>query len=179
MSEENFAGKFLVATPAISGPPFERSVILMLEHDDSGAIGIVLNRDSGLLVTDVLPDMTDLVPQDSHVFIGGPVSTETALCLAMSPSGEFIRPSPFDTIGLIDLSQPPPDVSRARVFAGYAGWDPGQLEAELEERAWWIALADVQAAFSATTDDLWRSTVRRAPGRVPLFCTYTATPARN
>ncbi|GMQ98448.1 MAG: YqgE/AlgH family protein [Acidimicrobiia bacterium] len=178
MSKENFAGQFLVATPAILGPPFERSVILVLEHDSSGAIGVVLNRDSGLLVADVLPDMTDLIADPPHVFIGGPVSTETALCLATSPSGAFIRPSPFDTIGLIDPSHPPHDVSRARVFAGYAGWDPGQLEAELEETAWWVTLADVQDVFGDTTD-LWRSTVRRAPGRVPLFGTYTATPARN
>jgi len=178
MSEENFAGQFLVATPAISGPPFERSVILVLEHDSSGAIGVVLNCDSGLLVADVLPDMIDLVPDPPNVFIGGPVSTEIALCLAVSPSGAFIRPSPFDTIGLIDLSHPPHDVSRARVFAGYAGWDPGQLEAELEERAWWVTLADVQDVFGDSTD-LWRSTVRRAPGRVPLFGTYTATPAQN
>ncbi|MFV2001052.1 MAG: YqgE/AlgH family protein [Acidimicrobiia bacterium] len=178
MAEENFAGQFLVATPAILGPPFEQSVILVLEHDSSGAIGVVLNRDSGLLVADVLPDMMDLISDPPHVFIGGPVSTETALCLAVSPSGAFIRPSPFDTIGLIDPSHPPQDVSRARVFAGYAGWDPGQLETELEERAWWVTLADAQLMFGDTTD-LWRSTVRRAPGRVPLFGTYTRTPAQN
>lgn len=178
MPEDNFAGQFLVATPAISGPPFERSVILVLEHDSSGAIGVVLNRNSGLLVADVLPYIIDSISEPPHVFIGGPVSTETALCLAVSPSGAFIRPSPFDTVGLIDLSDPPHDLSSARVFAGYAGWDPGQLEAELAEHAWWVTLADVQAVFGDTTD-LWLSTVRRGPGRVPLFGTYTTTPSRN
>ena len=137
-----------------------------------------MQRDSGLAIADVLHDMVGLVSDPPHVFIGGPVSTETAVCLATSPSGVFIRPSPFGTIGLIDPSDPPHDISHARVFAGYAGWDPGQLEAELKERAWWVTLADVQGLFSDTSD-LWRTTVRRAPGRVPLFGTYTATPSRN
>lgn len=178
MTDANLAGQFLVATPVITGPPFERAVILLLEHDSSGAIGVVLNRNSGLAIADVLPEMTDLVSDPAQVFIGGPVSTETALCLAVSATGEFIRPSPFDSIGLIDPSDPPHDVSRARVFAGYSGWDPGQLERELGEHAWWLALADVQALFSDTTE-LWRTTVRRAPGRVPLFGTYTTHPAHN
>lgn len=178
MREGSLAGQFIVATPAISGPPFERSVVLVLEHDDSGAIGVVLNRNSGLAIADALPDMADFVSHPPEVFIGGPVSTETALCLGVSPSGSFIRPSPFDTVGLIDLSRPPDDLSQARVFAGYSGWDPGQLEAELQDRAWWVTLADVQALFTDTTD-LWRTTVRRGPGRVPLFGTYTTTPARN
>ncbi|NHZ71314.1 MAG: hypothetical protein GWP18_06695 [Proteobacteria bacterium] len=178
MTEGSIAGQFLVATPSIATPPFARAVILVLEHDDSGAIGVMLNSDSGLAVSDVLPDLISLVCEPPHVFIGGPVSTDTALCLARSYSGRFIRPSALGSIGLIDPADPPDDVHDLRIFAGYAGWDPGQLEAELEEQAWWVTLADVDAIFGDTTD-LWRTTVRRAPGRVPLFGTYTGYPARN
>lgn len=153
-------------------------MILLLEHDDTGAIGVMLNSDSGLLLADVLPNLISLVNEPPHVFIGGPVSTDTALCLARSSSGRFIRPSALGSIGLIDPADPPDDVQDLRVFAGYAGWDPGQLEAELEDQAWWVTLADADAIFG-DTNDLWRSTVRRAPGRVPLFGTYTGHPSHN
>ncbi len=178
MRDENYAGKFLVSTPVITTPPFARSVVLLLEHDETGAIGIILNRDSGLLIADLLPEIEPLVTDPPHVFIGGPVSTDTAIGLARAPRGSFLRPSALGSIGLVDPTSPPEHVSELRVFAGYAGWDPGQLKNELEEQAWWVTLADADAIFGDTSD-LWRSTVRRAPGRIPLFGTYTDDPATN
>ena len=178
MTDQSFAGHFLVATPLISTPPFARSVILLLEHDETGAIGVVLNSDSGLALSEVLPEVATFVVDPPHVFVGGPVSTETALGLARGPVDSFLRPAALGSIGLVDPLDPPTGVTALRIFAGYAGWDPGQLEDELEEMAWWVVLADVHAIFGNPVD-LWRDTIRRAPGRVPLFETYTDNPSAN
>ena len=178
MVERTLAGQFLAATPLISTPPFARSVILLLEHDDTGAIGVILNRDSGLPLDDVLPEAVPYVVEPPNIFLGGPVSTETALGLARAPADSFLRPAALGTIGLVDPTDPPSGVSLMRIFAGYAGWDPGQLESEIEEQAWWVTLADVTAIFADTTD-LWRETLRKAPGRIPLFETYTDNPMSN
>ena len=178
MADETLAGRFLVATPLIATPPFARSVILLLEHDDTGAIGVILNHDSELPLDEVLPEASRYVVDPPNVFVGGPVSTETALGLAMAPADSFLRPAALGTIGLVDPTEPPSGVSALRIFAGYAGWDPGQLEAEIEEQAWWVTLADVDAIF-ADTSNLWRETLRTAPGRIPLFETYTDNPMNN
>jgi putative transcriptional regulator len=178
VSDDTYAGRFLVATPLISTPPFARSVILLLEHDETGAIGVILNADSGLPLDELLPEAAPNVVDPPNVFVGGPVSTETALGLARAPSGSFLRPSALGIIGLVDPTDPPPGVSELRIFAGYAGWDPGQLEAEIDEQAWWVTLADVDVIFGDTTD-LWRATLRTAPGRIPLYETYTEDPAMN
>ncbi|MEN8238172.1 MAG: YqgE/AlgH family protein [Actinomycetota bacterium] len=178
MADQTFAGQFLAATPLIATPPFSRSVIFLLEHDDTGAIGVILNADSGLPLAELLPEAAPYVVEPPTVFMGGPVSTETALGLARAPHGSFLRPAALGTIGLVNPTEPPSGVSAMRIFAGYAGWDPGQLEAEIEEGAWWVTLADVDAIFADTTN-LWRETLRRAPGRIPLFETYTDDPAAN
>lgn len=178
MIEHTLAGHFLVATPLIDLPPFARSVVLMLEHDDTGAIGIILNQDSGLLVADLLPEVAAFVTEPAHIFVGGPVSTDAALALAEAPSGSFLRPSPLATIGLVDPTDPPSDIGAMRIFAGYSGWDPDQLETEIEDHAWWPTLADTSTLF-ADTSDLWRQTVKRAPGRIPLFGTFPDDPSTN
>jgi putative transcriptional regulator len=178
MTEQTYAGQFLAATPLIATPPFARSVILLLEHDESGAIGIVLNHDSGLPLNELLPEAVPYVVDPPNVFVGGPVSTETALGLARAPADSFLRPSALGTIGLVDPTEPPTGVTAMRVFAGYAGWDPGQLEAEIDEQAWWVTLADVDALFADPTN-LWRETLHTAPGRIPLFETYTDNPMHN
>ena len=100
------------------------------------------------------------------------------LGLARGPVDSFLRPAALGSIGLVDPLDPPTGVTALRIFAGYAGWDPGQLEDELEEMAWWVVLADVHAIFGNPVD-LWRDTIRRAPGRVPLFETYTDNPSAN
>ncbi len=178
MYEESYAGRYLVATPLISTPPFDRSVVLLLEHDESGAIGIILNLDSGLQVEDLLPEAASLVSDPTHVFIGGPVSTDTAIALAHAPAGSFLRPSALGTIGLVDPIAPPDNMTAMRLFAGYAGWDPGQLEDEITQNAWWVTLADVEATLGDTSD-LWRTTIRRSPGIVPLYSTFPPDPSTN
>ncbi len=94
MPETSFAGRFLVATPIITTPPFARSVVLLLEHDESGAIGVVLNQPTNLAVQDHLPEIDGVLSDPALVFLGGPVSSETAIALGRGSSADFLRPVP-------------------------------------------------------------------------------------
>lgn len=179
MPETSFAGRFLVATPIIATPPFARSVVLLLEHDESGAIGVVLNQPTNLAVQDHLPEIDGVLSDPALVFLGGPVSSETAIALGRGNRADFLRPSALADVGIIDLEKPLDDLDDLRIFAGYAGWDPDQLEAELAEGAWWIVLADSSDVFAAETDDLWVRTIERAPGTIPLYATYPTDPSAN
>lgn len=131
-------GRLLVATPQIEEGVFHRSVVLILDHSDSGAQGVVLNRPLGAPVDSVLPGWQELATQPDHVFHGGPVQTDSALGLVAVP-GEGQAPMGvrrlFGGIGVVDLDAPPPlvasEVGGLRIFAGYAGWTAGQLEGEI------------------------------------------------
>ena len=106
------AGSFLVATPVIGSPPFARSVVLVLEHDDSGAIGIILNARTQLLVKDHIEPLADLATPPASVFLGGPVSTETAITLGQSGTADFLRPTPLGNIGILDPENIPEDLTK-------------------------------------------------------------------
>jgi len=163
------AGQLLVATPRLADPPFFRTVIALLEHGDaSGALGVVLNRPMTLEVADVLAVGPDLLSPPAVVFEGGPVSPETAIAVALpapdAPAGAAWRPSapPYVTV---DLDADPDLLARAvrrlRVFAGYAGWSAGQLEAEIGEGAWYVVDSDPEDLFGAEPETLWRRVLRR------------------
>ena len=169
---DSIAGSFLVATPVIGAPPFARSVVLMLEHDESGAVGLILNARTQLSVQEHIPFLAERVSDPGAVFLGGPVSTETAVSLGQSGTAEFLRPTPFANIGILDPEQLPDDLTDLRVYAGYSGWDPGQLEAELTEGSWWVLPADRSLIFASDTRDMWDRVVRSAPGGIAFHTTY-------
>ncbi len=179
MSEETLAGQFLVATPVISLPPFARTVVLMLEHDDSGAIGLVLNTVTDLRVKDHIPGLEDRLTEPHNVFLGGPVSSDTAVSLGRGQGIEFLRPPPLPGIGLVDVEETLEGLDALRIFAGYSGWDPDQLEAEIEERAWWILFPNLDEIFTSHTEGMWERTVERGPGSLPLYSTYPFDPSAN
>jgi putative transcriptional regulator len=168
----SLAGKLIVATPLIGTPPFARSVVLMLEHDEAGAVGLILNASTGLSVAEHVPALGSRVNPPAEVFLGGPVMPEIAVILGRSETAEFIHPSGIRGVGLVDGDDLPDDVSDLRVFAGYSGWDAGQLDAELEEGAWWAVEAPVGDIFTTNAEHMWERTVERAPGRVPLHRNY-------
>lgn len=176
---DNAAGRFLVATPNIVGPPFERSVILIVEHDATGAVGVVLNLETGVDVGDVLPDLTLDVVEPGVVFVGGPVSTDTAVVLGHSHIGPFTMAAPGVDVGIIDLADPPADLGDVRVYAGYSGWSPGQLEAELEEGSWWVLPADSALVFTPDPSAVWERLVANAPGAIPFHRHYPDDPSLN
>ena len=179
MAEGALAGQFLVATPIISTPPFDRSVVLLLEHDDSGAIGLVLNNPTDLPVGEHISGVDAHLTEPHNVFIGGPVSTETAVSLAKGHGIEFLRPSALVGIGIVDIEQPLEDLESLRIFAGYAGWDAGQLEAELDEGAWWVLFPDLDEIFTSDVEGMWERSVARGPGTLPLYATYPVDPSEN
>ncbi|MDJ0791330.1 MAG: YqgE/AlgH family protein [Acidimicrobiia bacterium] len=177
--DEPTAGMFLVATPLVGGPPFDRSVVLMLEHDEDGAIGIVLNLRTDIPVADHIPEVADRASSPGLIHIGGPVDTDTAIVLARSMTADFIRPAHLGDIGIVDPTTAPDDLQDLRVYAGYAGWEPGQLEAELAEGAWWVVPADRGVIFTDDTETVWERMVAQAPGTIPFHSTYTQRPSTN
>jgi len=179
MIDQALAGQFLVATPIIHSPPFARSVVFLLEHDESGAIGVVINSPTNLLVEDHLPGLDEFLSDPPHVFLGGPVSTDTAIALGQGSGIEFVRPSGLPAIGIVDVEHPAPELDSLRIFAGYAGWDPDQLEAELAEGAWWVLFPEVSDIFTSEIDGMWERTVERGPGTIPFYVTYPSDPSTN
>jgi putative transcriptional regulator len=176
---DSFAGQFLVATPLIATVPFARAVVLLLEHDESGAIGLVLNEPTELLAAEHVVGVTGHLTDPPRVFLGGPVSTETAVSLGRGTGFEFLRPSALPTIGIVDVEEPLDGLEDLRIFAGYAGWDPEQLDAEVREGAWWVLFPDLKEIFASDTDGMWERTVERGPGTLPLYATYPIDPSAN
>lgn len=206
------AGRVLVATPTIGDDRFAHSVILMLEHDATGALGVVLNTPGDTPVAAVLSDWAARVGVPSVVFSGGPVGADRALGLVrlrpgwgggtrrrddvddggpehggeqIGPAGIVEVPGTAGTVGLVDLSRPADEldvvagVEEVRVFAGYAGWGAGQLDAELDVGAWWDAAASSDDVFTADPDSLWRRVVARQGGTRSLFARFTGDPSLN
>jgi putative transcriptional regulator len=170
----SLAGQFLIATPVVGGPPFDRSVVLLLEHDDAGAIGVIVNLPTDVEVTEHIPDLEAEVSPPGRIHIGGPVDNDTALLLGRSVTADFLRPAALGDVGLLDPDAIPGDLTGLRVYAGYAGWEPGQLEAELAEGAWWAITADRDDVFAEDVADTWDRSVSRAPGTIPFHRTFTA-----
>lgn len=135
----SLTGRLLVATPALADPNFDRAVVLLLDHDEEGSLGVVLNRPTPVGVGDILEPWARLAGEPGVVFQGGPVSLDSALGLAVIPGdeGPLGWRRVHGAIGLVDLEAPPELLAAAlgslRIFAGYAGWGPGQLEDELTE----------------------------------------------
>ena len=183
------AGSLLVATPALGDPHFDRTVVLLLDHDENGALGVVINRPTPVPVDDVLPDWSPYVTGDAVLFAGGPVGTDSALALAQLEGGAppeapmpGFRPLAGE-LGLVDLDTPPellaPGLRGLRVFAGYSGWGPGQLEAEIESDAWFVVPAYVGDPFAEEADRMWRAVLRRQPGELAWVSTVPEDPSMN
>ena len=177
-------GSLLIATPTMADPNFSRTVVLLLDTGESGALGVVLNRPTELEVADVLEAWADLVAGPGVLFQGGPVETDAALAVARVTADD--EPvgwrRVFGTTGLVDLDAPvellSSAVSALRIFAGYAGWGAGQLEAEIEEGAWFVVPAEPQDPF-LDPERLWAQVLRRQGGQLAMLATMPAEPGLN
>ena len=178
MADLPLKGRLLVASPTLLDPNFFRTVIFVLEHNDDGAAGLVLNRPSETDVADVLPGWEDLTGRPAVVFAGGPVAPGSAICLALTPGDRahegLSRLS--GPVAAVDLELEPdelsPVVTTARMFSGYAGWGAGQLESEIDEGAWFVLDSEPGDAFSSRPDALWRDVLRRQRGTLALVATF-------
>jgi putative transcriptional regulator len=180
------AGMLLVASPELVDPNFADTVVLLLDADESGAMGVVLNRPSPVPVVSVLSGWEDLVAEPEVLFRGGPVSPEGALAVALvSDQGAAVpglRPL-TDRLALVDLDASADDVDEAvdgmRIFAGYAGWGAGQLEVEIDGGDWYVVPALPLDAFRADPTDLRRDVMRRQPGELAWHANRPLDPELN
>lgn len=182
---ESVKGKLLVASPTLMDPNFHRTVVLMLGHEAQGALGVVLNRPSETAVTDALAGWAPLVTGPPVVFVGGPVQPNAAVCLAElhAPVPEGAAEPVLGRLATVDLERDPGELgasaSRLRIFAGYAGWGEGQLEAEVEEGAWYVVGSRNDDAFTLDPEGLWRSVLRREGGKLAWVANFPLDPAMN
>ena len=180
---ESLKGMLLFSTPALFDPNFRRTVILLGEHSEDGAMGLVLNRPSETTVGDAVPDLAAVAGFGAPVYVGGPVQPEAVLVLAEFEDASAAAGLVVGDVGFAradgDLDQLGAATSRARVFAGYSGWAPGQLESELEESSWIVEPADGIDLFPEPDEDLFGSVLRRMGGSYRLLATMPEDPRQN
>ncbi len=176
-------GRLLVATPALFDPNFRRVVVLVGEHGEEGAMGLVLNRPSEVTVGQAVPPLAVVAGEESLVHVGGPVQPEAVLVLAEFDDAAAAATLVVGDVGFAssddDLEALAAATRRARVFAGYSGWGPGQLEAELEEESWIVEPADGVDLFPGTDDDLFASVLRRKGGTYRVLALMPEDPSTN
>jgi putative transcriptional regulator len=180
-------GSLLVALPSLTDPTFAGTVVYVLDHSETGTLGVVLGRPSQVEIRDVLPGWCDLAVEPGVFHVGGPCETDTALCLATSTAplatDDGLRRVAGD-VYLVDLDGDPTELADRldglRVFAGYAGWSPGQLAGEIAEGAWACVPGRPDDVLSrAAGPDLWRAVMGRQTGRLAVLSTAPADPSAN
>jgi putative transcriptional regulator len=183
---DSLRGRLLVAGPSLIDPNFFRTVVLVLEHTDDGALGIVLNRPSPMRVADPLPRWEPVAAAPAVVFVGGPVGDGVAIGIGSVPArpdGEDAGFQPVvGTLASVDLAREPDEIAPVewiRVFAGYAGWAAGQLEEELELGGWLVVDALADDVSSSDPAGLWRAVLKRQPGRVAWLANFPDDPRAN
>lgn len=171
-------GTLLVATPAIEDPNFSRTVVMMLEVTEEGAMGVILNRPSDTGIPAVLRDWTPLVNSPSVVFEGGPVEPTGAVGVGLLRPNEQppLGWTPvLDTLGMVDLGVPVElvgsSVQQVRLFGGYAGWGVEQLRGEIHQGSWYIVPGVPEDVFRSSTQSLWADVLKRQPGRLAWYVT--------
>jgi putative transcriptional regulator len=175
-------GQLLVASPALLDPNFRRTVVLVTEHTEDGAAGLVLNRPTESEVSEIVPALESLVDDGEPIFMGGPVQPNGVLVL-----GEFLDPDDaavplFGSLGFPSLEEPDevvPLTTRRRIFAGYAGWGSGQLEDELAREDWILEEAQPDDAFTEAPQELWADVLRRKGGIYELVARMPEDPSVN
>jgi putative transcriptional regulator len=175
-------GHLLLAGPGLVDPNFWRTVVLLGEHSDEGALGVVLNRASETTVSEAVPELAELAEGMGAVHLGGPVQPSAIVVLA-----DFVEPEEAGSLVLESIGFLPSEVDpatlgelrRARVYAGYAGWGPGQLEGELAEGSWIVEPAIPEDVFTDDPDGLWSAVLRRKGGPFSVLASMPPDPNRN
>jgi putative transcriptional regulator len=186
--DEVEAGAALVAAPGLRDPNFRRTVVLIIEHRSSGTLGVVLNRPSDVPVREVLPTWAIHTAVPQSLYVGGPMEQQAALCVAALPAG--VDPATTEgmisvrgSLALVNLDTDPdvmvPRLRGLRVFAGYAGWDQGQLADEVDRGDWVVVPALPDDVLAPADTDLWSRTLRRQGMPLALLATYPADPSQN
>jgi putative transcriptional regulator len=164
-------------------PNFARTVVLVCEHSEDGALGLVLNRGGDLLVAESAPELAALIGDEAVIDAGGPVQPDALLVLAEFDDASHAAVPVVGTVGLMgdgsDIDDLVAVTRRARVFAGYAGWGPGQLDAELAREDWFVAPAGIDDIFDPDADELWRRVLSRKGGHFAVVARMPIDPSVN
>jgi putative transcriptional regulator len=178
--DDTAKGQLLIAGPALLDPNFWRTVVLIVEHSDEGALGLVLNRPSETTVGEAVPQLEDLLALDEPVFIGGPVQPSAMMVLAQFEDPDDAALLAFDDVGVLGTSDDPAaGVRTGRAFAGHAGWGPGQLDAEIERGDWITEPARFDDAFASEPLALWSRVLTRKGGSYALIARMPPDPSMN
>jgi putative transcriptional regulator len=175
-------GQLLIAGPSLVDPNFWRTVVLVGEHSDEGALGVVLNRPSETPVGEAVPELADLADGMGAVHVGGPVQSSAVVVLADFENPEEAGSLVLDSIGFLSTEVDPEslgELRRARVYVGYTGWGPGQLDGELEEGSWIVEPALAEDVFTSDPDGLWSNVLRRKGGPFSVLASMPPDPSLN
>jgi putative transcriptional regulator len=180
---ESVRGQLLIAGPGLLDPNFWRTVVLVVEHSDEGALGLVLNRPSEATVGDTVPQLEELIDPDEAVFLGGPVGPSSVIVLARFEDPGEAALLAFADVGVlgsnVSIEGPVAGVRDGRAFVGHAGWGAGQLDGEVERGDWILEPAQLDDAFSPTPQDLWTTVLTRKGGSYALVARMPADPSVN
>ena len=182
MSDASLRGQLLVSAGSLFDPNFRQTVVLVGQHTAEGALGVVLNRPSELVVADVFPSLGSAVRDGERLYSGGPVRPESAVLLAELSNPEWADVLVFGSIGFLvgDVSDAAKAaVLRARVFAGYAGWGAGQLESEMAQGSWILDPALPEDVFGEEPESLWGRVLRRKGGSFARLARVPFDPSTN
>jgi putative transcriptional regulator len=173
-------GSLLIAAPQLLDPNFRRTVVLVADHGDEGAMGVILNRPSGMTVADAAPDLEPMIGPDAPIFAGGPVQPTSGVVLAeVVEADEAVFGDVVLVPGLGELADVIDGAGSIRVFAGYAGWGPGQLDDELGREDWILEPAQAADVFSEEPEALWGSVLERKGGQYALLARMPDDPSQN
>lgn len=179
---ESLRGHLLIAGPRLLDPNFWRTVVLVGEHTEEGALGVVLNRSSETTVHEALPELAELADEMGTVHVGGPVQPSAVVVLADFAEADQAESLVVDSVGFLSAEIEPDtlgELRRARVYVGYAGWGPGQLDGELEEGSWIVEAAQPDDVFTDDPEALWSEVLRRKGGPFALLAAMPPDPTQN
>ena len=176
-------GQLLIASPGLIDPNFWRTVVLVVEHTDEGAFGLVLNRPSDSNAKETAAMLAELLEDKEPLFIGGPVQPSSLIVLGEFEDAGDAALLAFDDVGVLGASDSIESAAaglrRARAFAGHSGWGPGQLDGELERGDWILEPARLDDAFTSDASGMWSSVLTRKGGSYALVARMPADPSVN
>jgi putative transcriptional regulator len=179
---ESLRGNLLIAGSGLWDPNFRRTVLLVGHHDAGGAVGVVLNRATEVSVAEAVPPLAELVDPGERLFFGGPVQPQAAVVVADLAELDKVDVLAFDSIGFLPEEvdrETLGDIRRARVFAGYASWGAGQLDAEMDEGSWIAEPARAEDVFTREPERLWEEVLRRKGHEFDLLRLMPLDPTLN
>ena len=179
---DSLRGSLLISSGGLYDPNFRHTVVLIGEHNADGAFGVVLNRALDVTVQEAVPALSELVPSGESLFQGGPVDPEIPVLLVELSDPDLIDLRAFGSVGFLVgnvSAEIKPSVLRARVYAGYSGWGPGQLEAEMAADSWILDPARVEDVFTDKPDLLWSRVLKRKGPEYQMLSRMPYDPSMN